>query len=59
MIDLDTIGYFLFMEQQEQSQKEQFTNFVYRDTFVSDIGSAEAIPLSSIKREGEEEYSQY
>lgn len=57
MIDLDTIGYFLFMEQQEQKQKEQFSNFGYRDTFVSDTGSAEAVPLVSIKREGEEEQS--
>ena len=57
MIDLDTIGYFLFMEQQEQKQKEQFSNFGYRDIFVSDTGSAEAVPLVSIKREGEEEQS--
>jgi hypothetical protein len=54
MIDLDTIGYFLFMEQQEQNQKEQFSNFGYRDTFTSDLRSAEAIPLASTKREGEE-----
>lgn len=54
MIDLDTIGYFLFMEQQEQNQKEQFSNFGYRDTFTSDPTHAEAGPLVSMKRESEE-----
>ena len=54
MIDLDTIGYFLFMEQQERQQKEPFSNFRYGDPFVLDLTRAETGPLASSKREAEE-----
>lgn len=48
MLDLDTIGYFLFMEEQESKQKEQQDIFVVENK--NDISTREEAPNSTISK---------